>query len=129
MCLRQEAEEDEGGVAEFISDISDKLTKTVEDKIAKELEKIVAAAGAGALVGGAVGAVIGAVAAAVLTEVFDWISGAFEDDLFEPTDLSVQVSSPVDTFLGQFETTRAVVLREKDGDGLYDVRFAWRLSL
>jgi hypothetical protein len=110
------AEEDMGGIAQFLDKLADKL----EEKIRKELIK----AGAEE---GPLGVLVAMVLAWVVGKIFDWFSEAWGDEIFKPRTAHVTLRSPTSTFGGKLESAEAVT-RYKGHGGEYELAYDWVIT-
>lgn len=119
------AEHDNGGFPEFV----DKLLAWIKDAVSKAIGKAAGAylgASVGALagpIGAAIGAAIGAVLGAIIGLLKDW----WEDDVFPPVTLAMEIPSPDALWHGDATESPRTVITYRAHGGTYHVEVDWQL--
>jgi hypothetical protein len=127
------AEKDNGGFADFLSELY--------DAIKAELELIFAALGAwagaeigavigssvGTTIGGPIGTILGTIAGFILGAVVGWIVSALRDDIFEPQIASIHLPTGDATFEGGSLTSPSMTLVYIGHGGKYKLVYRWRI--
>jgi hypothetical protein len=116
------AEKDMGGFADFLNKLWDKVK-------GKVLE--MAAAAVGAAVGSAtlpgLGTLVGAAVGWVIAKFIEWLIGLFNDDVFKPFTVSVNIPSLSARWPGGKTDSPEGVINYSGYGGTYSVTFDWRL--
>lgn len=115
------AEKDNGGLPNFINDLTNKVREKVTATLAALLGGAIGSSG------GPVGTAIGAVTAIVVNWVIDYLIGVWNDDVFPPQTVSIALPSSNVRFNGKPETP-VQVAKFKGHDGYYRLMFTWGLS-
>lgn len=114
------AEIDQGGLSEFQLN----LLAKVKEKVIAELIK----AGIAILPGGPIaGAIIGAAIAFVVGKIFDLLVRIWEDDIFQPIAVRVDIPSLNARFLGGKTDSPEAVATFSGHGGKYQVTYDWRV--
>lgn len=115
------AEVDMGGLPVFI----DQLMTWVKTKVTAALAAAIG--GAIGASGGPIGAIIGAAVGAIVGYVFDLLKSIWEDDVFRPVTLRVNIPSLNARWSGKTDSPEGVVTFSGHG-GKYQVVYDWRLA-
>lgn len=114
------AEIDQGGLSEFQL----RLLSKVKAKVIASLTAAGVAIGAS---GGPAGAIIGAAVGFIVGKVFDLIQRIWEDDIFQPVTVRVDIPSLNAKFLGGKTDSPEAIATFSAHDGKYQVTYDWRV--
>jgi hypothetical protein len=114
-------EKDGGGAAEFINKLLAKVKERVIAAITAAVGGFVGASG------GPVGVAIGAAIGFVVGKVFEALKAAIDDDPFPPKTVSLAITAPDHRFKGKKTDSPEFIVRFKGNEGLYEVKYDWRV--
>lgn len=115
------AEVDSGGLADFLNNLLEKVKEKVIAYLAATIGGIVGSSG------GLIGAAIGIAVGYAVGKIFEWLKAWWGDDIFQPQTASVHISSYKHSWAGRLDSPEGV-LRYSGHDGLYEVKYDWRLT-
>jgi len=115
------AEADMGGLPEFLDQLLNWVKGKVTAALGAALGSVIGASG------GPIGAIIGAVVGAVVGWVFDLFKSIWEDDIFKPATVSINIPSLSARWAGGKTDSPEGVITYKGHGGKYQVTYDWRL--
>ena len=116
------AEADEGGgLEEFLKKLLEKVREKVIAALTAALGNAIGASG------GQVGAVIGLAVGYVVGKVFEVISAAWDDDIFDPVTVSVNIPSLNHRWPSGAADSPEAIATFRGHDGHYEVTYDWRV--
>jgi hypothetical protein len=115
------AEEDMGGLGDFINDLVD----AVKDEVITAMGSAVGAAVG--LVGGPIGAAIGAVIGFVLGKIINIIKSWWSDEIFDPVSISLEIPSMEHRWEEGSPVSPKYAIYFKGHGGEYRLTYNWRL--
>lgn len=115
------AEVDMGGISEFLN----KLLGIVKEKVKNAL--IAAGVSLGGVIGGPLGAAIGAMVGYVVDRVFESFKAIWDDDVFKPVTVSVNIPSATTLFPGGRMDSPEAMVNFSGHDGKYQLIYDWRV--
>jgi hypothetical protein len=115
------AEVDEGGLAEFLNKLLEKVREKVIAALTAALGSAIGASG------GPVGAIIGAAVGFVVGKVFEFIKTVWDDDIFNPVTVSVNIPSLNHRWPGNATDSPEAIATFVGHDGKYEVTYDWRI--
>ena len=112
-----------GGFPDFLND----LVKKVAEEIKKNLATYIGGVSCWGSFRRRLGLLIGLAVGYVVDRIFDWLRDVWNDDVFQPVTVSVELASSRARWSNGSYTSPEIVSRFSGHHGEYQLAFEWRL--